>query len=134
MIRRPLRSTRTDTLFPYTTLYRSRFAAGLAYLRNAFDYRPDADLVPNPANVGGLLDLITSGQLTAPSSGSTKVKEGYIELLVPTLADRPFFQRMEVDLAYRYSHYDTVGGVSTYRASGGRELGVGVVRWEEHTQ
>src|SRR3546814_15970015 len=25
MVRRPLRSTRTDTLFPYTTLFRSRF-------------------------------------------------------------------------------------------------------------
>src|SRR3546814_3934953 len=29
MIRRPPRSTRTDTLFPYTTLFRSGFAAGL---------------------------------------------------------------------------------------------------------
>src|SRR3546814_2938381 len=28
MIRRPPRSTRTDTLFPYTTLFRSRFHAG----------------------------------------------------------------------------------------------------------
>src|SRR3546814_11084149 len=28
MIRRPPRSTRTDTLFPYTTLFRSRHAAG----------------------------------------------------------------------------------------------------------
>src|SRR3546814_13089318 len=28
MIRRPPRSTRTDTLFPYTTLFRSRGAAG----------------------------------------------------------------------------------------------------------
>src|SRR3546814_18104128 len=28
MIRRPPRSTRTDTLFPYTTLFRSRVAAG----------------------------------------------------------------------------------------------------------
>src|SRR3546814_5723163 len=27
MIRRPPRSTRTDTLFPYTTLFRSRFAS-----------------------------------------------------------------------------------------------------------
>src|SRR3546814_7405580 len=27
MIRRPPRSTRTDTLFPYTTLFRSRFPA-----------------------------------------------------------------------------------------------------------
>src|SRR3546814_12615155 len=30
MIRRPPRSTRTDTLFPYTTLFRSREAAMLA--------------------------------------------------------------------------------------------------------
>src|SRR3546814_10108260 len=28
MIRRPPRSTRTDTLFPYTTLFRSRFQKG----------------------------------------------------------------------------------------------------------
>src|SRR3546814_7545228 len=38
MIRRPTRSTRTDTLFPYTTLFRSRYryiptAAVLAELR-----------------------------------------------------------------------------------------------------
>src|SRR3546814_12021334 len=30
MIRRPPRSTRTDTLFPYTTLFRSRGQASLA--------------------------------------------------------------------------------------------------------
>src|SRR3546814_5003271 len=30
MIRRPPRSTRTDTLFPYTTLFRSRFAIAKA--------------------------------------------------------------------------------------------------------
>src|SRR3546814_12374158 len=30
MIRRPPRSTRTDTLFPYTTLFRSDLAKGLA--------------------------------------------------------------------------------------------------------
>src|SRR3546814_3440811 len=29
MIRRPPRSTRTDTLFPYTTLFRSRFSHAL---------------------------------------------------------------------------------------------------------
>src|SRR3546814_7308068 len=34
MIRRPPRSTRTDTLFPYTTLFRSRLrAVGAAYWR-----------------------------------------------------------------------------------------------------
>src|SRR3546814_14139307 len=32
MIRRPPRSTRTDTLFPYTTLFRSKITALLPYL------------------------------------------------------------------------------------------------------
>src|SRR3546814_19263163 len=33
MIRRPPRSTRTDTLFPYTTLFRSRLSFDLIYAR-----------------------------------------------------------------------------------------------------
>src|SRR3546814_14500351 len=39
MIRRPPRSTRTDTLFPYTTLFRSPQRAGAA----AAIYQPRAD-------------------------------------------------------------------------------------------
>src|SRR3546814_11722123 len=35
MIRRPPRSTRTDTLFPYTTLFRSRSKAALAVVGSA---------------------------------------------------------------------------------------------------
>src|SRR3546814_18976816 len=35
MIRRPPRSTRTDTLFPYTTLFRSRFGIAQMRLRSA---------------------------------------------------------------------------------------------------
>src|SRR3546814_20352053 len=31
MIRRPPRSTRTDTLFPYTTLFRSAYGAAASY-------------------------------------------------------------------------------------------------------
>src|SRR3546814_15755672 len=34
MIRRPPRSTRTDTLFPYTTLFRSGLPVGEAVFRN----------------------------------------------------------------------------------------------------
>src|SRR3546814_7843346 len=41
MIRRPPRSTRTDTLFPYTTLFRS--AVSIDYLfQNRPDWRADA--------------------------------------------------------------------------------------------
>src|SRR3546814_16422320 len=45
MIRRPPRSTRTDTLFPYTTLFRSR-AAG----------RPDVQFRGRPYEFGGRPD------------------------------------------------------------------------------
>src|SRR3546814_1896795 len=40
MIRRPPRSTRTDTLFPYTTLFRSNVTC-LADVLIASDWRPD---------------------------------------------------------------------------------------------
>src|SRR3546814_16741187 len=39
MIRRPPRSTRTDTLFPYTTLFRSDFLGLLPSMVNPFDRR-----------------------------------------------------------------------------------------------
>src|SRR3546814_8146776 len=51
MIRRPPRSTRTDTLFPYTTLFRSERPAGRAdadQLRCSPD-RPGADQYPQNA-------------------------------------------------------------------------------------
>src|SRR3546814_13304624 len=37
MIRRPPRSTRTDTLFPYTTLFRSHWDAFWRFYRNTSD-------------------------------------------------------------------------------------------------
>src|SRR3546814_1482128 len=39
MIRRPPRSTRTDTLFPYTTLFRSLDALGIALAHHQHDGR-----------------------------------------------------------------------------------------------
>src|SRR3546814_16751693 len=37
MIRRPPRSTRTDTLFPYTTLFRSRIEFGIGQGRESLE-------------------------------------------------------------------------------------------------
>src|SRR3546814_18316379 len=51
MIRRPPRSTRTDTLFPYTTLFRSRFLTAMAPWQRA----PVVTLglaFAQPANIG----------------------------------------------------------------------------------
>src|SRR3546814_8706917 len=42
MIRRPPRSTRTDTLFPYTTLFRSVLSGGVAFPRRLLEQRSPA--------------------------------------------------------------------------------------------
>src|SRR3546814_13406377 len=47
MLRRPPRSTRTDTLFPYTTLFRSEAVAD-AYLRARFPDYPAPGVVSGP--------------------------------------------------------------------------------------
>src|SRR3546814_2931098 len=61
MIRRPPRSTRTDTLFPYTTLFRSalsaiarrRSSAPAAQPRHAPQRSPSPDPPPPSATSGG---------------------------------------------------------------------------------
>src|SRR3546814_18844083 len=67
MIRRPPRSTRTDTLFPYTTLFRSNHFTGVHgnYLRQSI---VSAGMDPENLPAG---DLKT---MNFGSGGTTKVK------------------------------------------------------------
>src|SRR3546814_16796181 len=58
MIRRPPRSTRTDTLFPYTTLFRAPVG------RSFFIGSGDFDLVTPVARVNGGLDWEASSALS----------------------------------------------------------------------
>src|SRR3546814_18350338 len=52
MIRRPPRSTRTDTLFPYTTLFRSLQDAGDHRVEKGIEHRqPEHAIVPQPREV-----------------------------------------------------------------------------------
>src|SRR3546814_14571726 len=51
MIRRPPRSTRTDTLFPYTTLFRSQ-------LNRPFNFRDPTVVLGGRANYGDRVDKI----------------------------------------------------------------------------
>lgn len=50
-----------------------------------------------------------------PLSGGFDVREGFLELNVPLLRDRPLFQSLELNGAYRYTDYSTSGGVSTWK-------------------
>src|SRR3546814_3685307 len=63
MIRRPPRSTRTDSLFPYTTLFRSlvleRVVAWLLQRVSGLLDRPGAALLIPPSTLGWLAHLPT---------------------------------------------------------------------------
>src|SRR3546814_19600452 len=69
MIRRPPRSTRTDTLFPYTTLFRSLSGAPLAALalQRLRDFR---------AASGGRVPLIGVGGIATPEQAWDRIRAG----------------------------------------------------------
>src|SRR3546814_13296338 len=52
MIRRPPRSTRTDTLFPYTTLFRSHLPAHLGIESDKADFHQSHGLEPRLSKTG----------------------------------------------------------------------------------
>lgn len=54
-------------------------------------------------------------------AGSSASKEIYIEAAVPLLRDAPFARSLELELGARYSDYDTVGGVWSYKFGGSWE-------------
>src|SRR3546814_4617368 len=74
MIRRPPRSTRTDTLFPYTTLFRSRAAL------HAFVGLPPARVIPVTPGTGTLLDFSPGCFETARLEGYNRSEEHTSEL------------------------------------------------------
>ena len=91
-----------------------RFAAGVSYRKNSFVFTPDPGLARNPLT--GAPDILGLGSgPVSGGAGSTSAKELYGELLVPLLKDLPFAERLELSAGYRYSDYDSVGGVSSYK-------------------
>ncbi len=86
-----------------------RFAAGASYRHDSLDFRPDQKLVTQ--------DLVGFTYAT-PLSGDFTVWEGFGELLVPVLRDLPLIRELNLDLAYRYSDYNTSGVANTFKISG----------------
>src|SRR6056297_3057769 len=95
MIRRPPRSTRTDTLFPYTTLFRS-ISSDLAAATNIA-----CQLVGQLGNGPGLLSLEAASMPTAAN------------LVAKVLSDEPSRQAAEAMMANGSERAETM--VSTYR-------------------
>src|SRR3546814_14048077 len=99
MIRRPPRSTRTDTLFPYTTLFRSWSSETLASVipprrRPGSSYdRPDAGPWPSPGRIIGserrvsslshhLGDQILAAQFADHRLGQRGADDDFVDALV----------------------------------------------------
>src|SRR5262249_44051246 len=53
-------------------------------------------------------------QSIAPAAGGFDVGEGYLEFRVPIIEDAPFFQQLQMNLAYRYDHYNLSGDAPSY--------------------
>src|SRR3546814_17014093 len=101
MIRRPPRSTRTDTLFPYTTLFRSFFAgwAGPIGFTAGYEFRRETGRFVYGADLGTSFNQGTESAPLVPPF--VKVNELFGELIVPLLSDLPLVQKLTVEGAYR---------------------------------
>lgn len=75
------------------------FAAGYETRRLHADYSPDSVVTAGETN----------GVPSLPTSGGYSVDEGYIELSVPLLAEKPGVYLLDFDFASRYSDYDSFG-------------------------
>jgi outer membrane receptor protein involved in Fe transport len=81
-----------------------RFAAGVSGRRNSFRYEPGV-LNDNVSVIEQPMSIFVSNN----TAGGTRVSEAFGELLVPVA------KRLDLELGYRYSKYDTAGGVNTYK-------------------
>src|SRR3546814_17777982 len=75
MLRLPPRSTRTDTLFPYTTLFRSPPAASARLARRRVLGAGRAALLLRPPT-GAAADLPRAGRFRRPGSGGRPRRRG----------------------------------------------------------
>ena len=67
---------------------------------------------PDPVVAAGLGSDIPA----LPTEGGFNVDEAYAELRLPLLRDTPFFHRLELTGAARYSDYSTSGSTTTFSA------------------
>src|SRR3546814_16523342 len=87
MIRRPPRSTRTDTLFPYTTLFRPRTTVTLSALEPNLAASLDlmADIIKNPAFAPSEIERLRAQQLAGIASELTQPTGIALRTLPPLL-------------------------------------------------
>ncbi|QDX27686.1 TonB-dependent receptor [Sphingomonas suaedae] len=67
--------------------------------------------------IGANNGFLTAGN-AVPYSGAFNVKEAYIEATVPLARDMPFLQGLNLNGAFRYADYSTVGGQTAWKLGG----------------
>jgi outer membrane receptor protein involved in Fe transport len=92
-----------------------RAAVGATQREQKYSFVPDA-MALGTFTLNGVTGPELAGLSSQPLSGSDKVREAYVELLIPLLRDLPFVRSLETNLGYRVSDYDTIGSVSSYKA------------------
>lgn len=87
-------------------------AAGIEYRQDSLAYTPD-----DAKNAGDIYGFNAERAV----SGSSSSREIYFEAAVPLISDAPFAKSLELELGARYSDYETVGGVWSYKFGGSWE-------------
>nr|WP_303649477.1 TonB-dependent receptor [Asticcacaulis machinosus] len=82
-------------------------AFGVEYRKASIDDQP------NENSVSGNLYNLTSA---APTVGEDSVMEAFVEFQIPVLKDLPFAKNLSLELAGRYTDYDSYGDDTTYKA------------------
>jgi outer membrane receptor protein involved in Fe transport len=83
-----------------------RTAVGYEWREDRSKYFPGA-----PKEKGDIIGF----NAQQPISGSDSVKEIFAEVRAPLIADRPGVQLLDLEAAWRFSDYESVGGEKTYK-------------------
>jgi len=94
-----------------------QFALGADYRSNSFTYKADSAL-DQPAGTSyfadGGSDIIGFASLRS-SAGEVTVSEVFGELALPIINDVFLIDEFNINLGYRYSDYNSIGGAHTYK-------------------
>ena len=101
-------------LFGLTSPFASHpiaFSIGGEYRDISAASQPDA-----PSQIQG--EVLGTGARTPPDSGAYDVAEGFGELVVPLIEDKPFVYKLTLEGGIRFSNYSTTGASTTWKAGG----------------
>jgi iron complex outermembrane receptor protein len=88
---------------------------GVEYREDKFEVRSDTNMAEGAfTGLGGPRPSI---------SGDFNVREFFLEVGVPLVQDQGLLQNLGLDLGYRRSHYNTSGGVNTFKIGATADIG-----------